>query len=340
MSHSSIAKGPLLSNPQVLVRWSTLVCVSLLAAGPALAASDDRSNWRTEARRFAFIDRYDADDDGRVSSVEFEAARRARFDLTDENQDGWVSEDEYVYEWEDRLDAGMARDRAAEIRQTRVRFDALDRSDDKQLTQKEFNRSGKRMFTGWDTDKNGVITAEEPPREQRRRRQETAEDPEARRARMIGWATRMYRPTSTHSLEGMIEKYDTDGDGTVTRLEFDTARQTEFSASDEDGNGWLSEEEYVLAYEDRLDTDMQRFRVGSVKQAGRRFDALDDNDDAEMSFAEYQQSGHRMFARWDRSEDGFVSADDPNPIPREQLAAATAQPTTAVADTTASSGGQ
>ena len=36
-------------------------------------------------RQAQFIDRYDADDDDRVSSVEFEQARRGRFDLTDED---------------------------------------------------------------------------------------------------------------------------------------------------------------------------------------------------------------------------------------------------------------
>ena len=41
-----------------------------------------------------------------------------------------------------------------------------------------------------------------------------------------------------------------------------------------------------------------------------------------MTFAEYQQSGHGIFGRWDTSGDGYVDEDDPRPVPRERVAEA------------------
>ncbi|MEM7079041.1 MAG: hypothetical protein AAF513_10475 [Pseudomonadota bacterium] len=274
-----------------------------------------------QMRQAQFIDRYDADGDSRVSSIEFEQARRNRFDLTDEDADGTVSQAEYVYEWEDRMDAQLAQDRAGQVKQTIVRFGALDKDDDAQMSWDEYNASANRMFARHDTDDDGTIGAADPKPENTWRRNAAQADPKVVRERLLARANRMLRMPSTHTREGLMTRYDSNEDGTITRAEFDSARQADFTRTDEDGNGWVSEDEYVLEYEDRLDTQIAKTRAASVKQAGRRFNALDDDGDEAMTFAEYQDSGHGMFKRWDTSHNGYVAATDALPEPRtEQVA--------------------
>lgn len=274
-------------------------------------------------RQAQFIDRYDADDDDRVSSVEFEQARRGRFDLTDEDESGKVSSEEYVYEWEDRLDLGLARDRKLAVTQTFRRFAALDENDDAGVTWSEYDASGRRMFSAHDSDKNDEINGADTKRDNimyNPRKTLTEDQQEAEQARLIRRANRMLRMPSTHTLKGMLTKYDSDGDEVLSWREFNLARKEDFARSDVDQNGSVDEEEYVIEFEDRLDARISETRAGSVKQARRRFKALDDDADGAMTFAEYQKSGHGMFKRWDSGDDGYVSRDDALPKPREQRA--------------------
>ena len=96
----------------------------------ASSAETRMDQWKREGRRMNFIADHDHDGDGRVSSIEFEQSRRDRFDATDSNTDGTVDEQEYVYEWEDRLDAQLEIDRSGRAKQTYVRFAAMDKDDD------------------------------------------------------------------------------------------------------------------------------------------------------------------------------------------------------------------
>ena len=309
-----------------------------LAAGAAAHHHGGSADYM-QSRLDQFVDRYDTDGDMRVSSIEFEQHRRNRFDITDENADGTVSQDEYVYEWEDRMDAQLEKDRAGQVRQTSVRFGALDRDDDEKMQWAEYARSGDRMFTRWDSNEDGLVDASDPKRERgwsrktsgksksgaKAKRTERKIDPEKARQYRIARMNSMLRMPSTHRTEGFMVRYDVNGDEQVTRAEFDAKRRSDFDKTDEDSNGWVSEQEYVLEYEDRLDMQIAKQREQSIKQAGHRFGALDKDDDGAMTFAEYQRSGHSMFKRWDTSFDGYVSAEDPLPEPRESLVASTDQ---------------
>ncbi|MEM7217295.1 MAG: hypothetical protein AAF515_02950 [Pseudomonadota bacterium] len=303
---------------------TTAICALCCTAGAVAGDQDDFwSDSYREVRRVQFIDRYDRDADGRVSSIEFEQARRDRFDITDEDASGTVSREEYVYEWEDRLDAQMIKDRASEVKQTQVRFGALDRNDDERMTWREYQASGKRMFKAHDGNRDGKIDAEEPNRPRERARTARKIDPEQMKAWQLARVNRMLRMPSTHRRSGVMVRYDTDGDELVTRKEFNAQRRSDFDRTDADGNGWLSADEYLAEYEDRLDAEIEIQRRESVEQAGRRFAALDDDEDAAMTFAEYQDSGHSMFARHDASGDGYVTTSDPLPAPPTQVAAVT-----------------
>jgi hypothetical protein len=304
-----------------------LTLMAGICSNPALAHNHDNAEYM-KMRQAQFIDRYDSDRDSKVSSVEFEQARRERFDITDENKNGTVSEEEYVYEWEDRLDARLSKDRASTVFQTSRRFAALDENGDLTVSWLEHNASGERMYDRQDTDKNGEINAADTEREYKSTepvRVLTTEQKSLRQEILADRANRVVRMPSTHTREGMLSKYDLDHDSVITREEFDASRQNAFKLTDANNNGSLDEEEYVLEFEDRLDAQIARTRADSVKQAGRRFKALDKNEDELMTFAEYQNSGHSMFKRWDAGADGYVSVTDSLPKPRvptaEQIAA-------------------
>ncbi|MEM7365113.1 MAG: hypothetical protein AAF525_13905 [Pseudomonadota bacterium] len=309
-----------------------------------------------EMRQVQFVDRYDADTDGRVSSIEFEQSRRDRFDITDVDTSGTVNEEEYVYEWEDRLDAQLAADRASSVRQTSIRFGALDRDDNDVMTWAEYKVSGDRMFARYDTNEDGKINGDDPARSYGWNRdrgndaksggsakagtttkamntEKSSEDAAARHQRLLARANRMLRMPSTHTLEGMMTRYDRNEDGVIKRREFNRARKQDFARTDADGNKSVNEEEYVLEYEDRLDTQIAKTRLESVKQAGRRFHALDTDDNDTMTFAEYQVSGHRMFKRWDTGADGYVSVADVLPEPMQDTEQVADANTDANADT-------
>jgi Ca2+-binding EF-hand superfamily protein len=126
---------------------------------------------------------------------------------------------------------------------------------------------------------------------------------------------------------GFLQEYDTDHDGTVTRAEFDAVRDAQYKAMDGNGDGSVSEEEYVADFTKRLDAhlststdsadDKAAQRARQLEQAHRRFGFLDTDKDGKLSKAEYDASGARGFAMLDENKDGAVTSAD--------IAAATAR---------------
>ena len=110
----------------------------------------------------AFIGGFDANRDGVVTWQEYDAVRTQRFTAADSNHDGVLSEDEYVAEFEGRLQqqyAGQAQDEryAGSIRQAHVRFKILDTDHDGKLTQAEENAIAEKTFQRTDTNGDGKI---------------------------------------------------------------------------------------------------------------------------------------------------------------------------------------
>lgn len=289
--------------------------LGLLAALPLLAHAASH-------RKIVYIDQYDQDQDGRVSSIEFEQARRARFDATDTDHSATVSIEEYVFEWEDRLDAQLAVDRKEQVTQTANRFKALDDDSNGILSRAEFDASGAASFQRFDSDRDGIIDAADvDARAEAGERQRS----EMSREQILVDQKRMLDMPSTHSKAGTIEVYDADADGVVTLAEFARGRDAQYAAMDGNGDGGVDVDEYTVEFENRVDAALAAFRKASVDQARVRFGALDADADGSMTFREYQNSGHGSFERWDTDHDGYVTLEEADPAAGREFARAPRQ---------------
>lgn len=260
----------------------------------------------------AFIAQHDANADGRLTWQEFDAFRRTRFDATDANGDGTVDVEEYVQEFEDRMREEMEQGRGEQVEQTRRRFTALDTDKDSHVSRAEFDASGERVWTEGQKALAGKTEAKDD-----------GEKTAAAAERFDRRPNRLALPSS-HTAEGFLALYDGNGDGKVERGEFDQARATQFTRTDANGDGRLTQDEYLAEYEDRLDRHIATQTGGSDKQTRVRFGALDTDKDGKMTFAEYQVSGKRTFDAADRNHDGVVDAADatlPPPARTERPAA-------------------
>ncbi|MEI8705770.1 hypothetical protein [Pseudoalteromonas sp. B62] len=118
-----------------------------------------------------YINQYDTNNDGNVHLAEFDNARQNNFNSTDENKDGAVSENEYVFEYQDRMDKQLTLDRLVQVKQTTVRFKALDKNENAKMEWQEYQASGVRSFTKYDVNKDGTINDLDPePKEKQKRK--------------------------------------------------------------------------------------------------------------------------------------------------------------------------
>jgi hypothetical protein len=122
---------------------------------------------------------YDLNKDESLPLEEFVDARRARFNASDTNKDGVLDESEYVYEWEGKVEKRLAEDRKASVKQTHIRFHAVDSNDDEFITIDEVNAVGERSFSRMDSDNDGVVALGDPePAPRRSASQEKDDKPE------------------------------------------------------------------------------------------------------------------------------------------------------------------
>lgn len=116
--------------------------------------------------RAGMMEIYDADGDGKVARAEYDHGRDEAFARTDRDKDGRLSGEEYLAEFEDRLDRRIANSREAAAQQSRVRFKALDTGKDERVSWDEYAASGKRMFDRADSNGDGTVNAQDPPPKQ------------------------------------------------------------------------------------------------------------------------------------------------------------------------------
>ena len=102
-----------------------------------------------------------------------------------------------------------------------------------------------------------------------------------------------------HRMERMIERFDADGDGSITREEVIETRTERLNSFDTDGNGTLSLEEYQALWLDAM-------RERMVDQ----FQAHDDVGDGVVTVEDFTERFDRMVRRLDRNGDGVIDATD------------------------------
>ncbi|RYF70835.1 MAG: hypothetical protein EOO29_31125 [Comamonadaceae bacterium] len=133
------------------------------------------------------------------------------------------------------------------------------------------------------------------------------------------------RPAGGHGFDAFLGSYDADRDGKVTRAEFDAIRLQRFRAADTNGDGVLSEAEYVAEYEGRL--KRQYFDQGrqpdaayanNIKQAHVRYAIVNRARDGKFTVAEDQAIADKSFKGLDTNGDGVVSKDDPQRTPEQR----------------------
>ncbi|MBB3815020.1 hypothetical protein FHY13_003401 [Xanthomonas arboricola] len=277
------------------------LCALLLPA-TALAQSGPRPLLGGHGNNVqAFITQHDDDRDGRITAADFAAFRRARFDATDRNHDGSVDEDEYVAEFRQRRQQALEQERSAQAAHGRQRFAALDADGDGQVSRAEFDAAGAQDWARGQAALTAAAKATPGDRTQ-------AFDRDGGRPGM----------PDSQSAEGFLALYDENGDGKVGRKEYAGLRAAQFASADGDRNAALSADEYRVEFEDRLNRRLTALEQADDRQVHVRFKVLDTDKDQRMTFAEYQASGLRTFARVDRNHDGVVDASDgalPPPVP-------------------------
>jgi Ca2+-binding EF-hand superfamily protein len=150
----------------------------------------------------------------------------------------------------------------------------------------------------------------------------TAAEEESRADRAGTFATRM------------IERYDTDKNGSVTLEEYLTADEDRFGSADADDDGFVTADELEAARQKRgeerrqsrlegIDTDkdgrvsLAEAEAAAVDRARKRFERMDADKDGFISMAEMSERrsradasprrGNRMLRRLDRDNDQRIS---------------------------------
>ncbi|MDP2716531.1 hypothetical protein [Rheinheimera sp.] len=157
----------------------------------------------------------------------------------------------------------LAAERAGHLRQTHVRFNALDKDEDGYISRAEFNRSGDLAFERMDTNKDGVLSAADPkpaPRGEDTRSEQTRTEQARQQAQRAAQPRRerLLQMPTTHSVDGMLAMYDSNNDGVVSRAEYEQGRASQFAGVDVNRDGVLSYDEYVSEFAGWLDQQIAR----------------------------------------------------------------------------------
>lgn len=101
----------------------------------------------------------------------------------------------------------------------------------------------------------------------------------------------------------MMEMFDANKDGAISKDEFLAERKGDFKIMDPDGNGKVTKAEFPAMVEK---VHEQRRR----EHQDRMFDMLDANKDGTVTQEEFNAAVEKRFGRMDRNGDGKLSPDD------------------------------
>ena len=109
--------------------------------------------------------------------------------------------------------------------------------------------------------------------------------------------------------EMLIERFDVNADGSITRDEVTTVTAEKVKTFDANADGSLSLDEYKALWTDAMN-----------QQIVRSFQFHDPDGDAKVTLDEYSANFDKMFARFDRNGDGTIARGRVRPAARRRPA--------------------
>jgi len=241
-----------------------------------------------EHRVERLFERFDVDEDGVITQAEIEEVRAQNFTSADGDGNDEISLEEFKVAFLERSNDRMVR-----------AFQFLDRDGDGTVTLEEIDTVANRMFNRLDRDGNGTV--------ERVRGSKAGKDDE--RGRHAGRGERGERgghhgPRGHHMGRGgpghmFLGLFDADGDGKVTREDFDAKRAELFALADTNGNGSFTMEDFgpmwMAVNENRI-VDM--------------FQRADADGSLGITAEEHDKQLDRVMERADRNKDGVITKAD------------------------------
>ena len=231
----------------------------------------DRKGGNRKSMRQAF-ERYDGNKDGVITQDEVDAIVAERF-AEIAGPDGTITLDQYRDAWTERSNRRQVRS-----------FQRLDRDGDGSVTQSEYDNASDRMFSRLDRDGNGELTIQRP---------------DGRKADKGSKGHRKMGRGGHGNVTALMERFDVDKDGKITRAEFDEVRAGTFSGADADNSGGVTLEEFTTIWQD-LNSD----------RITRGFQRLDADGDLAITQEEYAARSENFVEKHDRNGDGVVTKAD------------------------------
>jgi len=230
------------------------------------------------------FERYDVNEDGVIMSAEIEEVRTKSFAEADADGSGEISLEEFRAAFLTRSNDRMVR-----------AFQFLDRDGDGTVTQAEVDLAANRLFNMLDRDGNGTVE-----RVRGERGQGAGKDGERGQRAERGERGHHKGPDGRGGHGRMfLGLFDADGDGKVSREDFDARRAELFALADTDGSGSFTLEDFGplwLAVNDARIVDM--------------FQRADADGNLGITAEEQAKQQERMLERADRNNDGVITKAD------------------------------
>lgn len=220
------------------------------------------------------FERYDVNKDGVITQEEVDTVIVDRFNSFS-GDDSAISLDDFRAAWIDQ-----SRDRMVRA------FQRIDRDGNGAVTAEEYDTASERMFSRLDRDGNGELTR-------------PARGEQAKSGGKKGKMAKRAGPRKGKGAARLMERFDTDKDGKITRAEFDAVRAEVFGGADANGNQAVSLEEFTTIWQGMNDNRI----VGG-------FQRYDTDGDLSITLEEYTAGNSGFVKNHDRNGDGVVTKAD------------------------------